>query len=92
MVGWILGKQAWRTRLSGRRGYDQNEGARPFLCKTLDAFGTERIMWASDVTVNPTGETWAELLFAIKDNPGLSAEEREYVLGRSARNWLNWEV
>lgn len=68
-----------------------NEGARPFLRKAINAFGAERIMWASDVTVNPTGETWAELLFAIKDNPDLSAQEREYVLGRTARNWLNWE-
>lgn len=67
-----------------------NEGARPFLRKALDAFGSERVMWASDVTVNPTGESWAELLFAIKDNPDLSAGEREDVLGRSARAWLNW--
>jgi predicted TIM-barrel fold metal-dependent hydrolase len=72
-------------------GYPNN-AARPFLRKALNAFGAERIMWASDVTVNPTGETWAELLFAIKDNPELTAEERDYVLGRSARTWLAWDA
>jgi predicted TIM-barrel fold metal-dependent hydrolase len=67
-----------------------NEAARPFLRKAIDAFGADRIMWASDVTVNPTGETWAELLYALKDNPDLSAYEREQILGGTARNWLDW--
>jgi predicted TIM-barrel fold metal-dependent hydrolase len=67
-----------------------NSAARPFLRKAIDAFGAERIMWASDATVNPTGETWAELLYAIKDNPDLSVDEREKILGGSARNWLGW--
>jgi len=49
-----------------------NAAARPFLRKAIGAFGAERIMWASDVTMTPTGETWAELLFAVKDNPDLS--------------------
>lgn len=67
-----------------------NGRAQPFLRKAIDGFGAERIMWASDVTVNPTGETWAELLYAIKDNPDLSANEREQILGGSARRWLAW--
>ena len=68
-----------------------NEPTRPFLRKALNAFGAERMMWASDVSANQTGETWAELLFAIRNNPDLSDREREYVLGRTARNWLNWD-
>jgi L-fuconolactonase len=75
----------------GAAGYP-NEAARPFLRKAINAFGAERIMWASDVTVNPTGETWAELLFAVKDNPDLSTEERAQILGRSARTWLDWPI
>jgi hypothetical protein len=46
----------------------------------LDAFGAERMMWASDVTSNQTGETWAELLFAVVENPELSGPEREWLL------------
>jgi predicted TIM-barrel fold metal-dependent hydrolase len=67
-----------------------NLAARPFLRQALDAFGAERVMWASDVTSNGTGETWAELLFAAVENPDLTAEEREWVLGKSARKWLDW--
>jgi len=68
-----------------------NLAARPFLRKALDAFGAERVMWASDISANQTGESWAELIFAITENPGLSREEREWVMGKTARKWLNWE-
>jgi predicted TIM-barrel fold metal-dependent hydrolase len=69
-----------------------NAATRPFLRKALDAFGAERVMWASDISANQTGETWAELLFALKTNPDLSETEREYLLGRTARNWLGWDA
>lgn len=69
-----------------------NIGARPFLRTAIDSFGAERIMWASDITVNPTGETWAELLFAVKDNAEISPRECEFILGRTAREWLNWRI
>ena len=69
-----------------------NLGARPYLRQALNAFGAERMMWASDISANQSGESWAELLFAIRENPDLSAGEREWILGRTARNWLNWEA
>jgi predicted TIM-barrel fold metal-dependent hydrolase len=69
-----------------------NEALRPFLRKALNAFGSERMMWASDITANQTGESWAELLFAIRANPDLSQKEKEDILGGTARKWLNWEV
>lgn len=69
-----------------------NLAARPFLRKALDAFGAERVMWASDISANQTGESWAELIFSITENPDLSDDEREWLMGRTARNWLNWEI
>jgi predicted TIM-barrel fold metal-dependent hydrolase len=69
-----------------------NAGTRPYLRKALDAFGAERVMWSSDVSANMTGESWAELLFAVRDNPDLSKAERDQILGRTARAWLNWEA
>ncbi len=69
-----------------------NLGARPFLRKALDAFGADRVMWASDISANQTGESWAELVFAISGNPELSAEERAWIMGRTARSWLDWEA
>lgn len=68
-----------------------NLAARPFLRKALDAFGAERVMWASDISANQTGESWAELIFAITENPEMSAEEKEWVMGKTARKWLKWE-
>ncbi len=67
-----------------------NLGARPFLRKALDAFGAERVMWASDISANQTGESWAELIFSIRENPDITEGEKEWVLGKTARTWLNW--
>lgn len=66
------------------------EGLTPYLRKALDLFGADRVMWASDVSANQTGESWAELLFGIRANPGLSPAECDAVLGGTARAWLNW--
>lgn len=73
----------------GAGGYP-NLAARPYLRQAIDAFGADRVMWASDITASQTGESWAELLFAIRENPQLSADEKEWVLGRTARTWLDW--
>lgn len=66
------------------------EALRPILRKTLDAFGRERVMWASDFSVNQRGEAWAELLYSVRANADLSAEEIEWLLGRAVRGWLGW--
>lgn len=69
-----------------------NLAARPFLRRAVDAFGAERVMWASDISANQTGESWAELIFAITENPDVSTEECEWIMGKTARLWLNWQV
>jgi predicted TIM-barrel fold metal-dependent hydrolase len=66
------------------------EGLWPILRRALDRFGADRVMWASDVTANQTGETWAELLFGVVGNPDLSQAERQALLGGTARAWLDW--
>ena len=65
---------------------------RPYLRAALSAFGAERIMWAGDASVNLTGESWAELLFWLIDNPDISQGEREKLLGATARRILNWSA
>lgn len=64
----------------------------PILRRTLDAFGADRVMWASDFSVNQRGESWAELLFGIRSAAGLSEAERALVLGGTARRILRWEA
>lgn len=65
-------------------------GLWPHLRRAIDAFGAERVMWASDHGGNQTGETWAELLFCVRDCPGLTQQEKEWLLGRTVRTLLDW--
>ena len=67
--------------------------ADPFLLVGVEAsvaFGHERIMWASDMGGNQTGESWAELLFYIRDAPTLTREEKDWILGKTVRSLLGW--
>lgn len=76
-------------RLFGAPDYPFAELA-PILARTLDAFGPERIMWASDFTHIRNGRTWAETLFYMREHPGLSAGDKEWIMGRTARTVLDW--
>lgn len=62
----------------------------PVLRKTIQAFGADRIMWASDFSVNQMGETWAEILFGMRNQAELTEEEVTAIMGQTARTWLNW--
>lgn len=64
----------------------------PYLSRALEAYGPQRVMWASDIGGNQTGETWAELLFYIRDCPALTDVEKEWLLGKTVRSLLNWEA
>jgi predicted TIM-barrel fold metal-dependent hydrolase len=55
----------------------------------LAAFGSERVMWASDWTESQ-GTTWAQSLHYLLDSDGLSASEKAWLLGRAAREVLGW--
>lgn len=75
---------------------------RPFLVRTLERFGRERVMWGSDFTMvemvaldfgrEPMNYSWAESLFYMRDNPDLSAGDLEWVLGRTLRTVLDWNT
>lgn len=62
----------------------------PILRRAVDVLGADRVMWASDYSVNQRGESWAELLFGVRGNPLLTEAERGAVLGGTARAWLDW--
>lgn len=62
----------------------------PILRRAVDAFGAERVMWASDMGGNQTGETWAELLFYLRDSDGFTDTEKQWLLGKTVRTLLDW--
>ncbi|MCV7234622.1 amidohydrolase family protein [Mycobacterium branderi] len=62
---------------------------RPILRRAIEAFGAQRLLWASDKSVI-AGHTWSDLLHCVRDDPELSQEEREWILGGSARRILKW--
>ena len=62
----------------------------PHLRRAIDAFGPQRIMWASDHTESRSHHTWAQALYYILDSQTLTDSEREWILGRCARTILDW--
>ena len=62
----------------------------PKLRRVVDAYGPERVMWASDYTMIRRHASWGEALFSIRDCPSLSEHEKTWLLGRTARRVLNW--
>lgn len=59
----------------------------PLLHQAIDAFGAERIMWASDYTVarDQNQNSWAECLYYLLGSDQLSRTEKEWILGGSLR-------
>jgi L-fuconolactonase len=62
----------------------------PKLRRAIDAFGPQRVMWASDYTMTRHRATWAETLFSIRDSTALSEDEKAWILGGTARQILKW--
>lgn len=66
--------------------------ALPVLRRAIDAFGPDRIMWASDYTQARAemNITWAQALYYILESDQLSQTEKEWLLGGSVRKALRW--
>jgi predicted TIM-barrel fold metal-dependent hydrolase len=62
---------------------------RPYLRRAIEAFGADRLLWASDASVM-FGWTWSDILNCVRDDPELSVNEREWILGRTARRVFDW--
>lgn len=60
------------------------------LARVIEAFGVKRLMWASDYTVTVDHHTYAESLFCIRCADQLSESDKEWILGKTAREILGW--
>jgi predicted TIM-barrel fold metal-dependent hydrolase len=74
-----------------RAGKYPFEAVRPHLRRMIEAFGVERLMWASDATIMPH-YAWADLLNYLRLDPELSDDEKAWLLGRTARRVYSWPV
>ena len=69
----------------------------PILRRVIDAFGVDRLMWASDFTrlrMTPPGTPWrgtyADALGFVSNASALSPSERTAILGGTAQKILGW--
>ena len=74
------------------RGEQPQAALQQELLRALAAFGSERILWASDVTHEESGASWSQLLSFIIDNPALSRHDKEWILGKTARKVFRWDA
>ena len=86
---WLKWSHAQRPFFRGDNPQDALQ--REFL-RAIAAFGVERILWASDVTHEESGASWAQLLSFVRDNPALSSSDKAWVLGRTARKLFRWDA
>ena len=68
------------------------EAVRPHLRRVIETFGADRVLWSTDQTVTHPSASWSDLLHTVADDPELSAEEKELVLGANARRIFDWPV
>ena len=66
------------------------EGVQAAFQQALGSFGARRILWAGDITHEETSATWAQLLFFLLHNPAASDLDREWLLGKTAREVFRW--
>lgn len=76
------------SRLSGEP-YPHHDAV-GHLRRVIAAFGIERVMWASDYTESRTLHTWAQSLHYLLYSALLTEAEKEWVLGKTVRQVLNW--
>ncbi len=74
-----------------RAGTYPFEAVRPHLRRLIEAYGVERLMWASDATIMPHWP-WADLLNYLRLDTELSDDEKVWLLGGTARKVFAWSA
>jgi predicted TIM-barrel fold metal-dependent hydrolase len=58
--------------------------------QAIQAFGADRLLWASDHTVLRPAITWSDLVHFVRDDTELSHEEKQLIMGGNARRLFAW--
>lgn len=67
------------------------EGTHQPLRRIVDAYGADRLLWASDFTIREHEVAWVDRLLSVRESPVLKREEKAWILGRTARKVLGWQ-
>jgi predicted TIM-barrel fold metal-dependent hydrolase len=73
-----------------RKFPDPDAAMRRGLVQVVEAYGAQRVMWASDLTFDDSGWTWSQLLALVRDNPELSLDHKQWILAGTARKLFRW--
>ena len=61
----------------------------PVIERVFDAFGPERVFWGSDVS--RMGHPYRAVVTLFTDEfPFLSADDKEWIMGKAISRWLGW--
>ena len=63
----------------------------PQLRRVVDAFGPQRIMWGTDLSQSPISYRQNVTLFT-EEMAFLSADDKEWIMGKSLAHWLRWPI
>lgn len=61
----------------------------PYVRRALEAFGTKRVFWGSDLSRSPCTYRENVTMFS-EEMPWLEAQAKEWVMGRGLCEWLGW--
>ena len=56
-----------------------------------DTFGPKRMCWGSDMSRLPCSYRQA-ITYFTEEIPWLTAEDKEWIMGRSLCDWLGWKL
>ena len=62
----------------------------PFVRRVTEAFGPRRVFWGTDLTRLPC--SYEQAITMWDEMPWLSAGDREWIMGRGLREWLDWDT
>jgi predicted TIM-barrel fold metal-dependent hydrolase len=63
----------------------------PYIRQVFDAFGPRGVFWGTDLTRLPCCYRQAITMF-IEELAFLSADDKEWVMGRGVCEWLGWPL
>jgi predicted TIM-barrel fold metal-dependent hydrolase len=64
--------------------------ARPPLHCAIKAFGADRVLFSSDVTVMRPPAPWADLVHFIRNDPDILEDDKAKILGANSRRIFDW--